>query len=589
MEDNNNSSKELPKNDKKDIEQCILKFQSHILDNINDIEKIKNTLLNISKERKTESELMSSFSLKIYLNTLSTNKDTTLKTWLLETLSQRNSYKEKLKNLLQINQFKGDPLGGGENGEGGGWNNFFHKTDIKNLINLDVDRTFQERELFRESTIKEIEFNVLFLFAENNKPINYKQGMNDILAMLIFTLYPYYTKCENKEYNNELFEKWVNEPSNYIKDIYNFFHDEDEFQSDLYYLMNNLMKLGINKFYEESKDEEKKENYLIKRCDNIFEKIKIQNFQLYYHFINNKLDLGIILQRWIKCLFTREFHPKDCILILDIILSNEVINPSGELIYIDYFCIAMIDFISEELLKKDQNECFKRLFTYPTLESVDTLINLAEKIVNKKSNKIDNNNNSNENILEPKKTSKKGGSMADFLFSSTKTNSNSNNNIIKINNINNKSTSISNLLNNNTNNNNNSTSNNNLLNNSSNISNKKAKAPNLMFGGNYSNIKNNGSTYSTKVNNQKNNQQIIPKKIPLFGNINNNSQDNKNKSQKKNFTPNFENIRAYHVSNVENVKMLNELKGLVDYYIKEFSYEDKMKIGFLIDKLSKEL
>ena len=99
MEENNNSSKELPKYDKKDFEQCILKFQNYILNNINDIEKIKNTLLNLSKERKTESELMSSFSLKIYLNTLSTKKEATLKTWLEETLSQRNSYKEKLKIL----------------------------------------------------------------------------------------------------------------------------------------------------------------------------------------------------------------------------------------------------------------------------------------------------------------------------------------------------------------------------------------------------------------------------------------------------------------------------------------------------------
>ena len=568
MEENNSSSKELPKYDKKDFEQCISKFQNYILNNINDIQKIKNTLLTLSKERKTESELMSSFSLKIYLNTLSTSKDTSLKTWLEETLSQRNSYKEKLKNLLQINQFKGDPLGGGDNGEGGGWNNFFDKSEIKKLINLDVERTFQERDLFCEASIKEIEYNVLFLFAENNQPINYKQGMSDILAMLIFILYPYYIKSENKEYNNEIFEKWVNEPSNYIKDIYYFFHDEDEFQSDLYYLMNNLMKLGINKFYEENKDkEEKKENYLIQRCDNIFEKLKNHNYQLYYHFINNKLDIGIILQRWIKCLFTREFHPKDIILILDAILSNEISNPSGELIYIDYFCIAMIDFISDELLKKDQNECFKRLFTYPPLESIDTLINLADNNkLNKKDNKI---NNINEHNFESKSVKKKAGSMADFLFSSNKTNST--NNTTKINNTNNKSTSITNLLNNNTNNN------------------KKAKAPNLMFGGNYSNTKKNEPTNSINVNSQKSSQQTIPKKIPLFGNINNNSQDNKNKSQPKTFTPTFGNTRAYTVSNEENVKMLNELKGLVDYYIKEFSYEDKMKIGFLIEKLGKEL
>ena len=78
-----------------------------------------------------------------------------------------------------------------------------------------------------------------------------------------------------------------------------------------------------------------------------------------------KHNSGIILQRWIKCLFTREFHPQDCSVIWDAILANEIMEPSGELIYVDYFDIAMMDFISDELLRKDQSECFKRLFQYP--------------------------------------------------------------------------------------------------------------------------------------------------------------------------------------------------------------------------------
>ena len=283
MEQKTHSSKELPKYDKNNVEQCLNKFQNYILNNINDMPKLKNTLLDLSLKGKAESELLSSFSLKIYLNTLSTNKESTLKTWLEETLSQRNAYKEKLKKFLEINQFKGDPLGGGENGETGGWNNFFDKKGIKDLINLDIERTFQDRDLFREASIKEIEYNVLFLFTENNLPTSYKQGMSDILAMLIFILYPYYIKSENNNYNEETFEKWVNDPMNNIKDIYSFFNDEDEFQSDLYYLMNNLMKLGVNKFYEEINEKDKEsieKSYLIKRCDGIFEKIKTQNNKL---------------------------------------------------------------------------------------------------------------------------------------------------------------------------------------------------------------------------------------------------------------------------------------------------------------------
>ena len=575
MEQNTNSSKELPKYDKNNIEKSLNKFQTYILNNINDMPKLKDTLLNLSLKGKADSELMSSFSLKIYLNALSTKKESTLKTWLEETLSQRNKYKDKLKNMLQINQFKGDPLGGGENGETGGWNNFFDKKEIKDLINLDVERTFQERDLFREASIKEIEYNVLFLFAENNQPISYKQGMCDILAMFIFTLYPYYIKSDNKNYNEETFEKWVNNPINNIKDIYSFFNDEDEFQSDLYYLMNNIMKLGVNKFYEEIKDKNKdketfSKSYLIKRCDDTFDRIKTQNNKLYFHFINNKLDCNLILIRWIKCLFIREFHPKDCIVIWDIILANEVKNPSGELLYIDNFCIAMIDFISEELLKSDQNECFTRLFNYPPLETIDTLLSLAEKI---KSNKSDT-STSNNNIKEQPKTnpSKKlhSGSMADFLYSSKNTNkpkpnNTTNNNTININKQNNAS-ALSNT--NNTN-----------------------KKPNLMFGGDYSSNKKSESSNLNNNNKQTNNQQAIHKKVPMFGDINKNVQVQNNNNTKKPpvSMPTFVNTRAYHVSNEENIKMLDELKGLIDYYIKEFSNEDKMKIGFLMEKLRKEL
>ena len=40
----------------------------------------------------------------------------------------------------------------------------------------------------------------------------------------------------------------------------------------------------------------------------------------------------------------------------------------------------MFDYISENLLKHDQNECFLCLFKYPPFQTIDILINLAEKI-----------------------------------------------------------------------------------------------------------------------------------------------------------------------------------------------------------------
>ena len=169
---------------------------------------------------------------------------------------------------MNIKKYRGDPLGGFE----GQWCDFFDKADIKHLIKIDVDRTFQDRELFCENSIKDIEYNILYLFSKVNKKNSYKQGMNDILAMLIYSLYPYYRKSKITEYNSELFDKWVENPLSNINDIYNFFHDENYFQCDLFYLLVNLMNWGVNRFYEDIDEKNIKgeaKDYLGKRCEYI--------------------------------------------------------------------------------------------------------------------------------------------------------------------------------------------------------------------------------------------------------------------------------------------------------------------------------
>ena len=416
------SSKQLPSYDKTNFEDTQFKFQRHIINNLNDIPQIKKNILKMAKEGDITNEQMRPFAWKIFLNSLKCEQGSTLKSWLEETLSKRKLYKKKLKDYLSVSKFKGDPLG--TSGKGGAWDNFFDENDIKHLIQIDVDRTFQERDLFCEYSIKEIEKNILYIFSKENSPTSYKQGMNDILAMIIFTLYPFYTKSNNKKYNNELFEQWINNPTNYINDIYCFFNDETEFESDIYYLFYNIMKLGVNKFYEDidtKKNPEETKTYLIKRCEKVSEqRLKIYSSRLYYHFVNIGLDCGIILQRWIKCLFTREFHPQDCSIIWDAILASEVEFPSNELIYIDYFSLAMMDFISDELLRKDQNECFKRLFQYPPLESMTTLINLAEKIKERVLQLENQQKLREKERLQKKEENKKNNqtknSMANFFF-----------------------------------------------------------------------------------------------------------------------------------------------------------------------------
>jgi len=565
MEHNKAGSNQLPSYDKNDLESCLFNFKRHILNYIDNIPEIKKNLLFFSIDGKTGNELMRSFSWKLYLNTLSSDKNSTLKTWLEETFNQRKNFKKIVKDLLTISKFKGDPLGGlqTESGKGSGWDDFFDKADIKHLIKIDVERTFQDRDLFCENSIKEIENNILYLFAKGNKPTSYKQGMNDILAMLIYSLYPYYTKSSIKKYNSELFDKWAKDPLNNIKDIYCFFHDENEFQSDLYYLMVNIMKLGVNKFYEdidEKKNPGETKNYLVRRCENISEKkLKLQNNRLYHHFLNIGLDCGIILQRWIKCLFTREFHPQDCSVIWDAILANEVMEPSNELIYVDYFSIAMMDFISDELLRKDQSECFKRLFQYPPLESMNTLISLTKKI---KPNTMELEKGEQLKEIERKEIAERNKQqLNEIAEQNQKLRKELEQNITM-----NKQFSGQNM-------------NNFLFANQMNLS----QSPNPMF------INNNigQNMFLSPQFNQLSNQQVFPN-INLNLNNNGNSKIvNNNPNKDKSPLDIIKN--SYNVSNEEKTKMFNEIKAIMNKYKSNFSNEDRMKVEYLFERFEKNL
>jgi hypothetical protein len=394
--------------------------------------------------------------------------------------------------------------------------------------------------------------------------------MNDILAMIIYSLYPYYVKSNISKYTPELFEKWAKDPLNNVKDIYCFFHDENEFQSDIYYLMVNFMKLGVNKFYEDidlKKNPNETKNYLIKRCENIAEKkIKLQNSRLYYHFTNIGLDSSIILQRWIKCLFTREFHPQDCSVIWDAILANEVTEPSGELIYVDYFSVAMMDFISDELLRKDQSECFKRLFHYPPLESMTTLISLTDKIkpiiielekkeIKKEIERKEKAEKAKQQLNEIAEQNQKLRKELEQNIAMNKQNIGNNmNNFMFVNQM------------------------------------QMPQSPNPMF------INNNmgQNMFLSPQFNQMANQQIFPKMNLVLNNNDNkvnsaNKNINKDINDKKEKSPLDIIKTTYSVNNEEKLKMVNEIKNIMNKYKLGFSKEDKMKVDYLFEKLDKNL
>jgi hypothetical protein len=229
--------------------------------------------------------------------------------------------------------------------------------------------------------------------------------MNDILSIIFLSIYPYYFK--NNDKNNFNIENLIkNNNYNYIenaKNIYLFFHDEDELESDLFILFNSVMKKGVKSLYEfdfESKEEqidfikkytlfkneynfEKEElnTPLNIRCTMLIEeKLKILDKELYNHFNQIGLDCTIFLQRWLKCIFNREFELKDIYIIWDAIFATPDIKKGYNLIKIDIIALSMILRIRDFLLLCDQNQCFMILLQYPRIENILELIIFSDKL-----------------------------------------------------------------------------------------------------------------------------------------------------------------------------------------------------------------
>ena len=112
----------------------------------------------------------------------------------------------------------------------------------------------------------------------------------------------------------------------------------------------------------------------------IHEKLKILDNELYSHLKKIRLNAVIILQRWIKCMFNREFDFQDVLIIWDSIISSPEIKIGYDLPQIDIIALSMLLRIRNFLLLCDQSQCYMILLQYPKIENILELIIFSDKI-----------------------------------------------------------------------------------------------------------------------------------------------------------------------------------------------------------------
>lgn len=230
-------------------------------------------------------------------------------------------------------------------------NNHSHKSeykDILHIVTIDVQRTYQEIDLFRNLSVKEILIRVLFTWALQNQDLNYVQGMNELAGTLFYVIYS--NRVILMEEDQE-------------KSFHYFLNNEDYMEEDLFIMFDNIMQRAFKNLYMYS--EKKVENmmfgkvdgfeyiqmsnlsslekilkenvsHLRKRINKIFSfYLKIYDKELHDLIVYNNIEPYLFIFRWLLCMLTREFSMDRLLKLWDIIFAYE----KSEEVVLNFFCM----------------------------------------------------------------------------------------------------------------------------------------------------------------------------------------------------------------------------------------------------------
>jgi TBC1 domain family protein 5 len=271
------------------------------------------------------------------------------------------------------------------------------------IIKIDIDRTFQEIELFNKKEIKQSLCRILYIWCVENQDLGYVQGMNEILGTLFYSLYP-----------SNAMRKFEEKETSYFSSY--FFNSEKHFESDMYEIYSEMLTRDLKELYSynlekykeihgildgfESKDKLSLSPYdiystthspLKKRINKIFYLyLKIIDKELFYH-LHDKVEPYLFLFRWILCLLNREINLKDIIQVWDWIFAIECLdftNKKSDVYiwhfnFLDYICVSMICMQKDKLLQ-DDDPCYllSQLMHYTDEININKILNSALNIRN---------------------------------------------------------------------------------------------------------------------------------------------------------------------------------------------------------------
>ncbi|KAL7719100.1 TBC1 domain family member 5 [Entamoeba marina] len=248
--------------------------------------------------------------------------------------------------------------------------------DILRRVETDVQRLYSDNPYFTSDSLRSMITRMCYIFAKDNEVLNYQQGFHELIAIIYYALHhdQFLSYFQNNKENLE-----IEEP---FKSVLTTLYDNVYLEHDSYALFECLMKdLGyLFEFKDATRTaQDLMSSHIQTKCEQIFE--RLSKFDGQYHVLLTKHNVqSMIGIKWLKMLFTREFHLEDSIIIWDSLFAF-----GNSLQLCDNFFLAMLYYIRNDIMDHDDElYTMKRITKFPPVENVHNLVQVALNFSNNK-------------------------------------------------------------------------------------------------------------------------------------------------------------------------------------------------------------
>jgi hypothetical protein len=285
-----------------------------------------------------------------------------------------------------------------------GWGNYFKTAEVRDTIALDLERLHPGDAFYSAPDVQHALLNVLLVWSLENPRLGYRQGMHE-LASLVFS-----QRASDAMASDPSGHRWgasTSAPASAPEQNAPGPHEPELSASyvehDAYAMFAALMgadsppngrgKIRLASFFEDPEGPGKLSGVQM-ACDRVYVRLQKVDPALRTHLDKVGIEPQLFLLRWLRVLFSREFHLDDAMLIWDAAIGTndpsdgddtsfsmdgdiDYDNP-GVMDFIESTAVAMLVFVRVDVLSSgDFGSCLRRLQKFPPVEDVLALVERA--------------------------------------------------------------------------------------------------------------------------------------------------------------------------------------------------------------------